>query len=64
MSNFYVNTLILLSALGSGLVAGIFFAFSTFVMSALGRLAPEQGILAMQTINVTELAPISTGQSA
>lgn len=57
MSNVYVNTLILLSALGSGLVAGIFYAFSTFVMAALGRLAPEQGISAMQAINVTVLNP-------
>lgn len=27
------------AALGSGLVAGIFFAFSTFVMGALGLMA-------------------------
>ena len=57
MSNVYVNTLILLCALGSGVVAGIFFAFSTFVMKALGRLAPEQGISAMQAINVTVINP-------
>ena len=57
MSNVYVNSLILLCALGSGLVAGIFFAFSTFVMKALGRLAPEQGISAMQAINVTVINP-------
>jgi uncharacterized membrane protein len=41
-----------LSALGSALVAGIFFAFSTFVMEALSRLAPAQGIAAMQSINI------------
>lgn len=41
--------------LGSGLVAGIFFAFSTFVMRALARLPHEQGIAAMQAINVTVL---------
>ena len=40
------------SALGSGLVAGIFFAFSTFTMRALARLPPAQGIAAMQSINV------------
>ena len=57
MSDVFVNTLILISALGSGLVAGTFFAFSTFVMTALGRLAPAQGISAMQAINVTVINP-------
>ena len=40
------------SALGCGLIAGIFFAFSTFVMQALARLPSAQGISAMQSINV------------
>jgi uncharacterized membrane protein len=43
------------SALGSGLVAGIFFAFSAFVMGALARLPAEQGIAAMQSINIVVL---------
>jgi uncharacterized membrane protein len=46
----YILTFV--SALGCGLVAGIFFAFSTFVMRALGSLPPPQGIAAMQAINV------------
>lgn len=41
------------AAIGSGLVAGIFFAFSTFVMTAFSRIPPEQGIAAMNSINVT-----------
>jgi uncharacterized membrane protein len=49
--------LALFSALGSGLVAGVFFAFSTFVMKALGRLPPAQGIAAMQAINVAVINP-------
>jgi uncharacterized membrane protein len=49
--------LALFSALGSGLVAGVFFAFSTFVMRALGRLPPAQGIAAMQAINVAVINP-------
>ncbi len=57
MSSTVVNVLILFSALGSALVAGIFFAFSTFIMKAFGRLQPEQGIAAMQAINVTVLNP-------
>jgi len=39
-------------ALASGLIAGGFFAFSTFVMRALGRVPPAEGIRAMQAINV------------
>lgn len=46
------------AALGAGLVAGIFFAFSTFVMQALARLPAAQGIAAMQSINVVVLNPI------
>ncbi len=51
----------LFATLGSGLVAGVFLAFSTFVMGALGRLPPAQGIAAMQAINVTVLNPIFMG---
>ncbi len=40
------------TALGSGLIAGVFFTFSTFVMAALKKLPPAQGIAAMQSINV------------
>src|SRR4029453_8846365 len=42
-------------ALGSGLVAGIFFAFSNFVMKALARVPAAQGIAAMKSINVVVL---------
>ncbi|MBN3905217.1 MAG: DUF1772 domain-containing protein [Nostoc sp. NMS1] len=47
----------LFSALGCGLIAGVFFAFSTFVMNALARLKPPQGIAAMQSINITVINP-------
>jgi uncharacterized membrane protein len=50
--------LTLAAALGAGLVAGIFFAFSAFIMTALGRLPPEGGISAMQSINVVVLNPV------
>ncbi len=43
------------AAMGSGLVAGVLFAFSTFVMKALARLPSNQGIAAMQSINVIVL---------
>src|SRR5919107_1503583 len=40
------------AALGCGVMAGVFFAFSAFVMRALARLPAQQGIAAMQAINV------------
>jgi uncharacterized membrane protein len=43
------------AAIGSALVAGTFFAFSTFVMASLSKLPAEQGIAAMQSINITIL---------
>lgn len=52
-----LDILIFAGLLGSGLAAGIFFAFSTFVMRALGQIPPEQGIAAMRAINVTVLNP-------
>ncbi len=51
-------TLAFIAAIGSGVVAGIFFAFSNFVMSALNRLQPSQSIVAMQAINITVLNPL------
>lgn len=53
--------LTMISALSSGLVAGIFFAFSSFVMAALARVTPEQGISVMQQINITVLNPLFLG---
>ncbi|MFA1821013.1 DUF1772 domain-containing protein [Virgibacillus oceani] len=47
--------LIFCAALGSGLIAGLFFAFSSFIMRALVRLPTEQGIAAMQSINISVL---------
>lgn len=47
-----------LAALGAGLIAGVFFAFSSFVMTALSRLPVPQGVAAMQAINVAVLNPL------
>ncbi len=58
MTDGFTPVLTLISAVGAGLVAGIFFAFSTFVMKALDRLPPAQGIAAMQSINVTVINPM------
>lgn len=49
--------LTLVTALGCGVNAGVFFAFSSFVMRALGRLEPARGLAAMQSINVLAVTP-------
>lgn len=41
-----------LTALACALMGGIFFAFSSFIMPALSRISIEEGIHAMQRINV------------
>lgn len=61
MSSNLLYCLILFATLGCGLIAGIFFAFSNFVMRALARLPDSQGIAAMQAINVTVLNPLFLG---
>ncbi len=35
------------SAIGCGLMAGVYFAFSAFIMTSLGRIAPAAGMAAM-----------------
>jgi len=49
--------LTLIAAVGCGLAAGVFFAFSSFVMKALARLQPAQGVAAMQAINLAAIGP-------
>lgn len=44
--------LTVLTALGCGLMGGVFFTFSSFVMPALGKVPIAEGIRAMQRINV------------
>ena len=48
----------LLSAMGAGISAGLYFIFSNTVMNALSKLKPPQGIAAMQSINRVILNPI------
>lgn len=48
----------LAGAIGAGLMAGMFFAFSVFIMRALARVPAPEGIRAMQAINVTVITPV------
>ena len=45
------------TVVGSGLLAGVFFAFSAFVMSGLRRMPEASGAAAMRSINVTAQRP-------
>ena len=58
MSERVFQTLIILAAVGSGVMGGLFFAYSTSVMGALGRIAPSSGIAAMQAIDVVIQNPV------
>jgi uncharacterized membrane protein len=53
-----ISILTFLSGLGCGLIGGVFFAFSAFVMKALARLSPAHGIVAMQSINIAVINPL------
>ncbi|MEO0688140.1 MAG: anthrone oxygenase family protein [Cyanobacteria bacterium J06649_11] len=50
--------LMLVTAIGTGVSGGIFYAFSTFVMKALGQQPPTGGIATMQSINITVINPL------
>jgi uncharacterized membrane protein len=47
-----ITLLLWFCALGCGVIAGLYFAFSTFIMTALGRIEQAHGISAMNAINV------------
>lgn len=53
--------LTIICTLGSGLIAGVFFAFSSFVMPALARTTSPHGAEAMQYINITVINPLMMG---
>jgi uncharacterized membrane protein len=45
------TALLWFSAIGCAVIAGVYFAFSTFIMAALGSIDKASGISAMQAIN-------------
>jgi uncharacterized membrane protein len=53
-----VLILAIFAALGCGLMGGLLFAFSNFVMTALSRQPPASGVRTMQAINVHILNPL------
>lgn len=59
--NFVTTASAVIALLGSSLIAGVFFAFSSFIMKALARMPAHEGIAAMQSINVVVLNPSFLG---
>lgn len=53
----YLFPLTVVAAVGCGIVAGLFFAFSVMVMRSLAQLPAVHGIAAMQAINRTAYTP-------
>ncbi|MGW2425093.1 anthrone oxygenase family protein [Streptomyces sp. NPDC001709] len=49
--------LVMVGILGTGLMAGVFCAFSAFVMRGLATLPPAQGVAAMNAINSAAVGP-------
>ena len=54
----FLESLTVATAIACGLVGGVFFAFSNFVMAALSARPDREGLAAMQAINVTVLNPL------
>ena len=57
MSTYLLPTAVI-AIVGAGVVTGLLFAFSNFVMKALADMPSEQGMFAMQRINERILNPI------
>jgi len=57
MDNTFVHVAEVIAAVGSGLVAGVFLAFSAMVMPSLRRQSAKRGIGVMQSINVAAITP-------
>lgn len=58
MTQLVITGLLWFGAIGCGILAGLYFAFSTFIMAALGRLEVVQGVSAMSSINSTILGSL------
>lgn len=55
MTDAWLTGLLFVSAVGCGLMGGVYFAFSVFVMTALARIDAASGAAAMNSINTVIL---------
>lgn len=53
-----LESLVIVTAVCTGLVAGSFFIISAFIMRALGDLPPKGGTEAMQAVNIRAVTPV------
>jgi uncharacterized membrane protein len=51
MSSILITVLLWAAALSSGLMAGVYFAFSVFIMKAFDKIETAQSVAAMNSIN-------------
>lgn len=54
----FLGPIVVMAIVGAGVVTGLLFAFSNFVMRALSELPAEQGMFAMQCINEKIINPV------
>jgi len=55
MRSAWITALLWFSAVGCGVMAGVYFAFSGFIMTALSRIDQASGVAAMSSINTVIL---------
>ena len=58
MTQLFIVCTLWFGAIGCGLLAGVYFAFSTFIMTALGRIEQVHAVSAMNSINATILGSL------
>ena len=53
-----MTSIVVMAITGAGVVTGLLFAFSNFIMRALADLPNDKGMFAMQRVNETILNPV------
>lgn len=58
MPDIVIDCLLWLAVLGSAIMAGLFFAFSVFILQSFNTIMPSQAMVAMQSINANITKPL------
>ena len=51
MNDLIVNILVIVAAIGAGLMAGLYYAFSAFIMKSFDQIGASNAVVAMNSIN-------------
>ncbi len=51
MNDLIVNILVIVAAIGAGLMAGLYYAFSAFIMKSFDQIGSSNAVVAMNSIN-------------